>query len=104
MERKDLLLESTEGAKMTPEDEKKLRKAAEVGSMYLSLVNSSGWKHLMETYISKQLSQDRYLNAKVDELADIRAAQKALFDFLHYVGRNVDDGQKAYERLQKEVN
>lgn len=101
MDRRDLLLESPEGEKITPEEESKLRKVAEVGSMYLSLTSSSGWKNLME-YISKQISQDRYLTAKTDDLADIRSAQKALFDLLHYVSSNIDAGQRAYQRLQKE--
>jgi hypothetical protein len=102
MDRRDLLLESTEGEKITPEEESRLRKAAEIGGMYLSLTSTAGWKHAMNEYISKQISQDRYLTAKTEELADIRAAQKALIDFLHYVKSNIDAGEKAYKRLQKE--
>ena len=102
VDRRDLILESSDGEKMTPEEEVKLRKTAEIGSMYLSMVGSTGWKHMVETYINKQISQERYLTANADELADIRAAQKALFDFLHYVSSNIDAGEKAYKRLQKE--
>ena len=102
VDRKELLLESSDSEKITPEEENKLRKAAEIGSMYLSMVGSSAWKHLVETYINKRISQDRYLTAKRDDLADIQAAQKELFDFLHYVSSTIDAGEKAYKRLQKE--
>jgi putative NIF3 family GTP cyclohydrolase 1 type 2 len=103
MDRRDLLLESSEGEQITPEEETRLRKAAEIGGMYLGLTSHAGWKHAMSEYISKQISQDKYLTAKTEDLADVRAAQKALIDFLHFIKSNIDAGEKAYKRLQKET-
>ena len=102
MDRKELLLQDTSTEELTSEQVSKLRKAAEDGGTYLGLTGTSGWKHLLENFINKQISQDRYLTAKNEDLADIRAAQRELFNMLSFINRKIEDGQKSYERLQKE--
>ena len=101
MDRKELLLESSEKKELTSEEELKLRKAAEVGAMYLAMKDSPGWKDLMEKYLSRQISQERYLEASAENLADIRAAQKSLFDLLNFINKRIDDGEKAFKTLRK---
>lgn len=100
MERKDMLLEnSSKEDKISPEEEKKLRKAAEDGGGYLTMINGAGWKLLIDNFISKRISQERYLMAPGSDLADIRAAQKELYELLHFVKHAIDEGQKAYTKL-----
>ncbi len=101
MERRDMILNDTKSAELTAEQESKLRKAVEIGGLYLALVNSPGWKDLLNQFINQRISQERYLTAKSEELADTRAAQKELFDLLQFVNKRVEDGQKAFEKLQK---
>lgn len=94
-----LLENSSEADRLSTEEENKLRKAAEDGGGYLTMVNGAGWKKLVDTYISKRISQERYLMAANADLADIRAAQKELYELLHFVNRKIDEGQKAYAKL-----
>ena len=103
MDRKELLLESSEPKSITAEEEAKLKKAAEVGAMYLSMKDSPGWKDLMEKHISRQISQERYLEAANESLADIRAEQRALFNLLNFINKRVDEGEKAFKALKKSV-
>lgn len=100
-DRKDLLLNTSEDYRITPEEEVKLRKAAEVGGMYLAMTNSPGWKDLLEKYLNRQISQEKYLEAPTENLADIRAAQKSLFDLLQFINKRIDDGEKAFKTLKK---
>jgi len=101
MDRKSLLLEAPSEPALDVEEEAKLRKATEDGGKYLTLVNSAGWKDLVENFINPRLSQDRYLTADKEDLSDVRAAQKELFLLLQYVAKKVDDGTKAYQKLTK---
>jgi len=101
MDRKELLLESSVHKEITTEEEVKLRKAAEVGAMYLSMKDSPGWKDLMEKHINRQISQERYLEAPNDQLADIRAEQKSLFTLLNFIKNRIDEGDKAFKTLKK---
>lgn len=99
MDRKDLLLEASLEPETSGEEVAKLRKAAEDGGKYLTMVNSAGWKDLVENFINPRLSQDRYLLSSKEDLADVRAAQKELFTLLQFVNKKVDEGTKAYQKL-----
>ena len=98
--RKDLLLNNSEAEKLKADDELKLKKTSECGGMYYALVNSPGWKDLMENFINHEISQEMYLNAEIEKLADVRAAQKKLFEMLQFINGRVDAGQKAFEFLK----
>lgn len=101
MDRKDLLMNDTKSVELTTEQESKLRKSCDDGGMYLALVSSSGWKHLMENFINRRISQERYLMAKAEELTDIRAAQREIFDLLNFVNKKIEEGEKAFKMLKK---
>lgn len=101
MDRKELLLEEADSTRdISRVDEQRLRKAVDDGGAYLALVSSPGWKKLVEEYINKEISQDRYLTAPVNELADIRAAQRALINLLRFVSLKVEEGQKSFDMLR----
>jgi hypothetical protein len=102
MDRKDLLLEQTPTEReLSQNEESRLKKAVDDGGIFLALVSSPGWKKLMNDFISGRLAQDRYLGAKTEDLADIRAAQKELIDLLQFVKRAVEEGEKSYKMLNK---
>jgi hypothetical protein len=102
MDRKDLLLEQTPTEReLSQNEESRLKKAIDDGGIFLALVSSPGWKKLMNDFISGRLAQDRYLGAKTEDLADIRAAQKELIDLLQFVKRAVEEGEKSYKMLNK---
>lgn len=102
MNRKELLLEEADSKRvLTREEEQKLRKAVDDGGAYLDMVNSRGWQKLLEEHINVELSQERYLTAKVEDLADIRAAQRALVNLLRFVNAKVEDGKKSLSRLRE---
>jgi hypothetical protein len=98
-ERRDMIINDTKSAELTAAEELKLRKVAEDGGSYLAMINGPGWKDLLDKFINRRISQERYLIAKSEDLADTRAAQKELFDLLQFVSKRVEDGQKAFERL-----
>lgn len=101
MDRKDLLLEEAPPTKtLSPDEEQRLRRAADKGSIYLALTSSPGWKDLLDEFINKRLAQERYFSAKTEELADVRAAQRELMDLLQFVKRQVTEGEKAYRMLK----
>ena len=99
VERRDMILNDTEPTALTVEQESKLRKVAEDGGSYLAMINSPGWKDLLDQFINRRISQERYLMAKSEELADTRAAQRELFDLLQFVNKRVEDGQKSFNKL-----
>ena len=101
MNRRDLLLEESPEADIPVEEEHKLRKSVEEGSMYLALISTPGWKHLMKNWVDKHLATERFFTAPKEELSEVRAAQKELSDLLRYVAGQVEAGQRAFERLQK---
>lgn len=101
VERRDMIMNDSEKAELTAEQESKLREVATIGGSYLALVNSPGWKDLLNKFINQRISQERYLTAKSEELSDIRSAQKELFDLIQFVNKRVEDGQKAFEKLHK---
>ena len=101
-DRKDLLLsEVPSDRELSQEEEQRLRKAADKGGMYLTLASSPGWRNLLEEFINIRLAQERYFEAKTEDLADIRAAQKELIDLLRFVKTAIADGEKAYRQLRK---
>jgi len=101
VDRKDLLLEeATSKRELSPDEERKLKKAVDDGGTYLALVNSPGWKQLYEEYIQSEISQDRYLAARTEDLADIRAAQRALFHLLRFIALKIEGGKESYELLK----
>lgn len=101
MDRKGLLLEEAASKReLTRGDEQKLKKAVEDGGIFLTLVSSPGWKKLVDEFINLRTSQERYLVAKAEDLADIRAAQRELFDLLRFVKNKIGDGQKSFEMLR----
>lgn len=99
MERRDMIVNETESTELTEEQVSKLREVATIGGSYLALVNCPGWKDLLDKFINRRISQERYLMAKSTELSDTRAAQKELFDLLQFVNKRIEDGQKSFERL-----
>lgn len=101
MERRDMILNGPKSVELTADEESRLRKSRDDGALYLALTSSAGWKHLVENFINKEISQNRYLIAKTEELADIRAAQRELFDLLSFVDSRIKAGQEAFERLRK---
>ncbi len=101
MDRKDLLLnEAPSERELLPEEEQRLRRAADKGGIYLTLVSSPGWKNLLEEFLNPRLAQDRYFEAKTEDLADIRAAQKELIDLLRFVKNAIVEGEKSYKTLK----
>jgi len=100
MDRKDMLLEQAfvEGEK-SPEAEQRLKKATDIGSMYLALTSTPGWKDLMTRFIDVRLSQDRYLDGKTEDLPDIRAAQRELIELLRFVKNEIATGTKSFKML-----
>lgn len=98
--RRDMILNDPKSIELTIDEVSKLRKSREDGGMYLALTGSSGWKHLMENFINRRISQERYLMAKSEELTDIRAAQRELFDLLQFINKRIEDGLKAFELLK----
>ncbi|MEM2991147.1 MAG: hypothetical protein QXQ02_08210 [Halobacteria archaeon] len=101
MDRRDFIFADIQQEK---QNEELLRKAIDEGGLYIELVNSAGWKALLEDYINKRLSQDRFLSAKTEELADIRAEQRELFGLLRFIQRKIDQGQRALEMLKNSQN
>jgi hypothetical protein len=101
VERRDMIVNDTKPVELTAEEESKLRKAEQDGGSYLAMVNSPGWKDLLDKFINRRISQERYLTAKSEDLADTRAAQKELFDLLQFVNKRVEDGKKSFEKLHR---
>lgn len=102
MDRKDLLLEEAPADReLSQEEEHRLKQAADDGGIYLAMTSGPGWKKLVSDFINVRLAQDRYLGAKTEDLADIRAAQKELIDLLQFVKRAIEEGEKSYKMLKK---
>jgi hypothetical protein len=102
VERRDLLMEeASQRRELTSEEEQKLRKAVDDGSLYLALTNSAGWKKLLEEYINIEVSQEKYLMAPTEKLADIRAAQLALIHLIQFIQLKVKAGQDSFNMLKE---
>ncbi len=103
MSRRDMILNETKPAELDGVDVSKLKKVREEGGIYLALIDSPGWKHLMANFLERQISQERYLTANVEELTDIRAEQRVLFNLLQFVNKKVENGSKAFETLKNKA-
>lgn len=103
-DRKTMLIESELPIRPSQEiDPKRLREMADEGGLYMSLTNTPGWKKLTKEYIEPHISMNRLLIAKPDTLADERAGVKELVNLLDFIKHKVEDGMKAFEKLnQKE--
>ena len=98
MDRKELLM-AGEDKPVREVDPKALAKDVEVGTALLGMRETYGWQLLYETYIKPKVDQNRFLTASSDELADTRAAMKALVDMLTFIDNSIEKGTKAYLKL-----
>ena len=79
----------------------KSREAVEKGEAYASLVESRGWKYLMEEFIKPRLSRDRFLNADREELPFVQTEMKVLMELLNFIDSRINQARIEARLLEK---
>ena len=99
--RKEMLEGEVEAHPLTVMDVSRLRVAMDKGNSFKALTEMPGWKKLMDDFITPQMSQNMYLSASREDLADVRAAQRKLGELLLFINDKIKNGQEAFEELQR---
>jgi hypothetical protein len=94
-------LDTTPERIMTSDEEAKLRNEVESGSMLSMMISSLGWKYLKEKFISRKLDHKVIIYAPPDELQNIRAEQRVLFEMLEFINKAIENSEKAHKKLRK---
>ncbi len=94
MDRRDLLINTPD---KTIADNKKMHNTIQEGGALLSLKESAGWKILYGEFLLPNTNINVLLNAKPEELADIRAGVKKLTEMLNWMEAKIKSSIKAYE-------
>ncbi len=99
--RKDLLLSIPDKAIA---DNKKMHNTIQEGGALLALKETAGWKILYEEFLSPNININILLQAKPEELADIRAGVKKLTEMLNWMEAKIKSSIKLYEESHNATN
>jgi len=83
----------------------KLRNSADLMYAIKVTLDSRGWKTIIAPYLENRLNLDRFLQTKnTQERHEIHGALSELQDFINFLNRKIEDGEKAVLELSKKGN
>ena len=101
MDRKSLLIQEDLGRPKVPKDPKTLENEASEGMALRMMIESRGWKVLLEKFINPRNSLQRFLQTKtIQERHEVHGALSELSALMSFINRHINDGKDSFEELE----
>lgn len=98
LSRRDLLVEERDKKSFNKE---KADKAITTGGALQAMMETYGWKLLMEEFIKPNIEESRWLGASKEDLSDIRAEVRVLKGMLKFIETRVKTAEEMVEKIKK---
>lgn len=100
MDRKSMLLQAESLKPTMPKDVNKLEEIATEGMAFRMMIETRGWKMLLEKFIKPRSSVNRFLQTKTtQERHEAWGALGELNELMSYIERHIKDGEDAARQV-----